>query len=315
MLPTENGEVFTTFVEPPDPARDAWLKQRLTGLGASDAAAVFGVSPYKSPLALYYEKRGEIDMPVSEREALYWGRILQSPIAVRYANETGRQVIETPPYELRRHPTHPHMIATLDALATATPTSKWAPAGGPGNVEIKNAGFFKREDWRDEPPLAFQIQAQHQMFVTGCQWGSIAALVGGVEFFWTDIQRNNGFIEVLVRLCGEFWARVTAGTPPEPDASESTRLLLKQLYPKDTGEIINLGPEYSELDEKLQKLKADAKKLQEERAQLENKLKLAMGSATAATFENGSVYTFKTQGRREFVMPATEFRVLRKKGE
>ena len=314
MLPTESG-AFTTFVEPPDPAREAWLKDRLTGLGASDAAAVFGVSPYKSPLALYYEKRGEIDMPVAEREALYWGRILQGPIAVRYGHETGRTVLETPPFELRRHATHPHMIATLDALATATPTSKFPPAGGPGGVEIKNAGFFKREDWRDEPPLPFQIQAQHQMFVTGAQWGSIAALVGGVEFFWTDIQRNNGFIEVLVRQCGEFWARVTSGTPPEPDASDSTRLLLKQLYPKDTGEIITLGPEYSELDEKLQQVKKAAEKLSVDRALLENKLRLAIGPATAATLDNGSVYTFKHQKRREFVMPETEFRVLRRKGE
>jgi putative phage-type endonuclease len=298
--------------------RAVWLKERQTGIGASDSAAVFGLSPYKSPLALYFEKRGEVDVPESEREALYWGRILQSPIALRYRHETGRDVEEPDPYAIRRHATHPFMIATLDALATAKqPTAKQPPAGGTGVVEIKNAGFFKKEEWRDEPPLAFQIQAQHQMFVTGAEWASLAALVGGVEFFWADIPRHNGFINVLVNKVGEFWSRVQSGDPPEADASESTRLLLKQLYPKDNGEIITLPSKpWADVDEELVRIKADQKKFQERRDELENKLKLAIGPATAAVVDGiGTVYTHKWQQRREFTTAASEFRVLRRKGE
>jgi putative phage-type endonuclease len=299
--------------------RAAWLKERQSGIGASDAAAVFGLSPYKSPLALYFEKRGEVDVPESEREALYWGRILQSPIARRYEYETDRKVEEPDPYEIRRHATHPFMIATLDALAMPTPIGKQPPngAGGMGVVEIKNAGFFKREDWRDEPPLAFQIQAQHQMFVTGAQWASIAALVGGVEFFWADLARHNGFIEVLLNRLGEFWEKVQAGTPPPADASESTRQLLKQLYPKDNGEIITLASKpWANVDDELVRIKAEQKKLQERRDELENQLKLAIGKATAAVIDQTTaVYTHKWQQRREFVTQASEFRVLRRKGE
>jgi putative phage-type endonuclease len=307
-----------TFVEPPDPRREAWLEKRKSGIGASDAAAVFGLSPYKSPLALYFEKRGEIDVPVAEREALYWGRILQGPIALRYQHETGRQVEEPDPYALLRHPTHPFIVATLDAKATPRdPLAKQPPAGGTGVVEIKNAGFFKREDWRDEPPLAFQIQAQHQMFVSGAEWASIAALVGGVQFFWADLPRHNGFINVLVNKVGEFWSRIQSGNPPDPDASESTRLLLKQLYPKDTGEIITLPTKpWADVDEELSKIKAEQKKLQERRDELENKLKLAIKDATAAVVDGTpTVYTLKWQQRREFVTAASEFRVLRRKGE
>lgn len=195
-----------------------------------------------------------------------------------------------------------------------TPVGAPTPASGPGVVEIKNAGFFKREDWRDEPPLAFQVQVQHQMAVTGAQWGSVAALVGGVEFFWTDIPRHNGFIEKLLQACGEFWERVQAGTPPAADGSESTRQLLKELYPRDTGEVIALPAPFISVDEELTRLKKQAKALAQRRATLEAELKLAIGAATAATLDNGTVYTYKTQGRREFVTPASEFRVLRRRG-
>lgn len=315
--------MFTEPIGPVDPARAAaeaemrrkWLEDRRTGLGASDVAAIFGVSPYKSALALYFEKRGEVEMPESEREALYWGRILEGPIGQRYSDETGRPIVRCDPFTVRRHPTHSFLIATPDALAQPSPIGPVPPAGGPGVVQIKNAGFFKREDWRDEPPLAFQIQVNHEMLVTGVEWGSIAALVGGVEFFWTDLSRNNGFIEVLVQACRDFWQRVKDGNPPDPDHTESTKKLLKQLYPRDTGEIIALAPEFIDVDDELQRLKAEQKKLQERRDFLEARLKLAIGDATAATLDNGAVYTLKTTDRREFTTPATSFRTLRRKGE
>ena len=40
------------------PDRAAWLAQRRNGIGASDIAAVLGISPWKTPLQLYMDKRG-----------------------------------------------------------------------------------------------------------------------------------------------------------------------------------------------------------------------------------------------------------------
>lgn len=296
--------------------RAVWEDERKSGLGASDIAAIFGVSPYKSALALYYEKRGEVEMPLSEREALYWGRILERPIADRYEAETGRRVEMAEPYTIIRHPTMPWLIATLDAKAEAIPgQSKAPPAGGPGVVEIKNAGFFRRDDWSDEPPLPFLIQTNHQMLVAGTSWGSTAALIGGNEFFWADLTRNDGFIEVLIAKAAEFWDRVQAGRPPDADGSESTRQLLRTLYPKDTGEVIALKGNWIAIDEGLQRVKEVEKKCHQERDELENQIKHAMGGATAAVLDNGAVYTHKTTNRREFTVAATSFRVLRRKGD
>jgi predicted phage-related endonuclease len=272
------------------------------------------VSPYKSPLALYFEKRGEVDIPMVEHEGLYWGRVLQDPITRRYGHETKRQVEITNPYEIRRHPTHPYIIATLDAVAMPTPEGKPTPADGMGVVETKNAGFAKREDWTDEPPLAFQIQAQHQMFVTGAQWASVAALVGGMQFFWSDLKRNDAFIDVLVKKINEFWQRIQQGEPPDADSSESTKDLLRKLYPRDSGRTITLsGQAWVEADQILEAAKSKIKNLETDKALIENKLKLAMGDATAALLDNGTVYTHKTQDRVGFTVEPTSFRVMRRK--
>ena len=59
------------------PQRSAeWLALRQQGIGASDVPAVLGLSPYKSRLTLWLEKRGEID-PVPVGAAADRGVILE----------------------------------------------------------------------------------------------------------------------------------------------------------------------------------------------------------------------------------------------
>ena len=41
--------------------RQAWLAERRTGIGGSDAAAACGLSKYKTRLELWLDKRGELE--------------------------------------------------------------------------------------------------------------------------------------------------------------------------------------------------------------------------------------------------------------
>ncbi len=62
------------------PSRTAWLKARLKGIGASDAAAVLGLSSYSSPYSTWISKT----MPPEDREEddlQYWGKRLEPLIA------------------------------------------------------------------------------------------------------------------------------------------------------------------------------------------------------------------------------------------
>jgi hypothetical protein len=74
--------------------KETWLTERRKGIGASEAAAVLGLSRYKSPLDVYLDKTGEIG-PQDDSERMYWGRKLEGrvtemkEITSRYLQDIG----------------------------------------------------------------------------------------------------------------------------------------------------------------------------------------------------------------------------------
>lgn len=301
LLPTESTETETLASEA------AWLTARRQGIGASEAASILGISPYKSALALYCEKLELTAPDPLEHEALYWGRMLERPIAYRYAEVTGRRVVPAEPWTLRRSRVHPFMVATLDALTWPTP-QQVVP------LEIKNVGAYKGDDWAEEPPLHVQVQVQHQLAVTGLPAASIAALVGGNRLVWFDVARNDRFIGVLIEAEGRFWDRLLAQDPPPVDGTEAGKALLRALYPRETpGLVVNLPAEAMEWDIDLQGLKSLEKAHDATKLALENKLKAAIGEAECGVLPNGVTFTWKASERKGYVVEATTVRTLRRK--
>jgi len=300
--------------------REDWLAKRRRGIGASEAAAIFGLSSYTSPLQLYHEKIGTLPQSAAQTEAQKWGKLLEPAIIEGYAEETHRIVTRMDEYTIVQHPEHPWMLATLDARVLEwVPTELFAgeDAGrfpGPGALEVKNATFFKREDWKREPPLAFQIQLQHQLACAGLRWGSIAGLIGGMQFVWTDVPRDDEFCKMLVDAERVFWQSVEERREPEADASEKTKELLKRLYPRDVGTIIELPPVADEVDALRQHAIAQLDKWGERRTQAENRLRQLLGDATMGTLRNGVAYTLKTISRRGYEVKPTSYRLLGRRG-
>ena len=311
LLPAESTEVETLASE------QDWLAARRHGIGASEAAAILGVSPYKSALQLYCEKLELVEPDASEAEHLYWGRMLERPIARRYADVTGRRVVPCEPWTLRRSRQHSFMVATLDALTWPVrheTASAYEEAKSVMPLEIKNVGVYKGEDWAEEPPLAFQIQVQHQLAVTGLGAASIAALIGGNRLVWFDVARNDKFITLLIEKESEFWARLQATDPPPVDGSEAGKALLRALYPRETpGLVVNLPGEAMAWDAELQEVKDLGKQYDAKKQELENKLKAAIGEAETGVLPNGTTYTWKASERKGYVVEATLVRTLRRK--
>src|SRR5262245_47569975 len=70
--------------------REVWLAARLTGIGASESAAVLGESRWSSPLKVYAEKIGVIEHdPDEQLEAQYWGSRLERIVADEFSIRTG----------------------------------------------------------------------------------------------------------------------------------------------------------------------------------------------------------------------------------
>lgn len=288
-----------------------WLAGRMQGITATEAAVVLGQNPWKTPFALWAEKVGLAEPDdLSNNEAVRWGHRLQLPILAAYREERPEAEVEAvPEWCMERSIDRPWMLATLDGR-------QFTEERGPGVLEIKTAGAQKSADWADgEIPIAYQIQVQHQLAVTGLTWGTIAVLIGGQKFLWQDVERNDAFIDAMILREEAFLTLVQSETPPEVDGSEATANALKKLYPEDSGEIIALPNEATDWDERLVAVKAELKTLEAEKSLMENRLKAALGEAAQGMLNNGVAYTWKLQTNRYPAKEACEvsFRVLRRK--
>jgi putative phage-type endonuclease len=287
--------------------RDEWLRARMGGIGGSDAPIAVGESPFKSPFQLWSEKVGLVEPDdLSNNEAVEWGHRLEPVIAEAYAEKAGRRVRYSDPFHIRQHPEHRWMMATLDALQEENDEE--------GVLQIKTTSAFKAEEWEDEPPLHYQIQLQHEIAVAGVEWGTLCVLIGGQQLRWFDMPRNDKFIEAMIAREAAFWRLVETQEPPDPDGSKATTDVLKRLYPTDNGDSIALPVEAADWDDELERVKEEMAALEQRKDLLENRLKKAIGNATAGVLPDGRGYSYKTQTVNKPPQEAKTltFRVLRR---
>lgn len=295
--------------------RAEWLEARRHGIGASDAAVILGLTKWKSPMGLYAEKVGLVPISQEENDLLEWGQRLEPVIAGKYADETGRVVQDPGAFTIQKSNVADFQLSTLDRVVTGFTIVADVVKDGPGVLELKNVIEFKREDWQDEPPLLYQVQVQHQMAVTGYRWGSIAAIIGGRSFVWTDIPRNDRFIALLLQREEEFWRRVIDQNPPPPDGSEATAEVIKAMYPREQdGQIIAAPAELIEYADQLEAAKLEIKAAKERESLAENRIKAFIGEHLGCVLPNGVSFTLKSQSRAGYVVQPTSFRVLRRVG-
>jgi putative phage-type endonuclease len=291
------------------PDRESWLKERQTGVGASDIAAILGVSPWKTIVTLWGEKTGLIEPDPEESEAMRWGLRLEPAIADAYMEETGHLVIRGSPYQLLRSTKHPVLVATLDGEVVPVDDK------GPAVFEAKTGALWKKEEWSEEPPLAYQVQVQSQLLVTGYEWAVLAVLLGGQKFLHTTIVANPNFQALLIERVEAFWDLVQTGTPPPLDGSPSAKELLSKLFPKPTpGAVIELSLDAVTWDQNLVAIKEQLKALEQEKSLLENNLKGAIADAEVGVLPSGDSYRWSFVHKDVPAKPAhvEEYRMLRR---
>lgn len=289
--------------------REQWLANRRTGLGASDSPVVLGLSPFKSLFQLWAEKTGEADADNEPNEPAEWGLRLERPIAESFAERTGRRVELWPQHTLVRHPQIQWLTCTPDAV-------QWDDyreiIGDEGLLQIKTTSAYNAADWSDGPPLYYQVQCQHEMYVTGHRWGTLAVLIGGQRLRTFEYQLNQKFIDALLPKLEMFWQSVIDCNPPPVDGSLSTAKLLARLHPDDNGETVMLPQEALEWTEARAKALADIEAAEAIKTEAENRLKLAIGDATFGLSPDGSRWSWKSQDRAGYVVEPITCRVLRK---
>ncbi|MEK4117658.1 YqaJ viral recombinase family protein [Paenibacillus sp. FSL W8-0919] len=267
--------------------RSEWLKLRQKGIGGSDASAVAGLNRYKSPVAVFMEKTGQIE-PEEAGEAAYWGTQLEDLVAKEFMARTGLRVQRS--NKMYKHPEYPWMLGNVDRLITDEHKRR-------GVLECKTTSAYKADEWQgDRVPDEYTIQLQHYMAVLGVDYGFFAVLIGGNKFEYRYVERNPGIIDSLVKIEKEFWnENVLKGIPPAIDGSQASVDLLNKLYPESKpASEIELTAAQAELVLNLRAAKEDAKAAEELVKAYENELKSIIGENETALFKGEPVATWKS---------------------
>jgi putative phage-type endonuclease len=269
-------------------SREEWLALRRRGIGSSDAAAAVGLDPYRSPFALWAEKRGEYT-PSEPGEAAAWGTRLEPVVAAAWAEETGRRVRRRRAILL--HPEFDFALCDLDFYSPGP--------DGPEIVECKTTGAHNAEDWADGAmPLRVRLQVLHQLAVTGYARAHVAALLGGQRLVVRTVEQDPGAQEDLMRGEAAFWALVEGGTPPGIDGTPSTWAALAASAGSREPAPRVLPPEAFEWVEGYRSAVAAVRAAETARDSYRALICAAMGGPGAAVFQGQRVASWQRESRR-----------------
>jgi putative phage-type endonuclease len=266
--------------------RDDWHAARRQGIGASDAPVVMRLSPWKTPLQLYYEKRGEATKELAEpNEAMEWGLLLEEVIARVYAARTGNRVRRV--NKILRDEKYPFVIANLDRVIV----------GKPVGVEIKTTRSDEEwgEEGTDEVPEHVITQCQHQMRVANLIEVDIPVLIAGNNLRVYRVKRNESFIASIVRAEMEFWDMVKAGQPPAPVSEADARLRWRSAQP---GSEVQATPEIAQYVVDLINLQYGTKQAEAQAEALKFRIMRFMEENDTLVWDGKRILTWKEQEQR-----------------
>jgi len=271
------------------------IEQRKNKLGSSDMAAVLGLDPYRSAWDVWAEKTGRLETtePTAAMEAGNW---LEAGVLNYAASALGKLILN----QYRVCDGTP-LAAHIDALVQET--------GEP--VEAKTTGIYGPvvgawgESGTDQVPDYVIIQATVHLICTNAETCYVPALIGGRGLEMYHVPRDKDLADIIIEKAVEFWHRHVEKDTPPSDARPSPQIL--KIIRREPGSTTTIDTELVRQWRAACEAFSAAKKAKEE---LQNKVIAALGDAEAAECELGTV-TYLKQQRREYVVPASEYRVLR----
>jgi putative phage-type endonuclease len=281
--------------------REEWLLRRRHGITATDIAAIAGLSPWKTALDVFLDKRGLVPERPASAEML-WGLRLEPVIAEAYQEQTGKTLSEI---GLSVHPQIPWIMATPDRIREDKVL-----------VELKCARVGKH--WGDvgteEIPDIYRLQVQWQMLATGAQAVDVAVLIGGSDFRIYHIERQPHLLEVLKEMADMFWHKVQQNIPPAIDLDHPTTLrAIQALYPAERGIVVCANTEIEALATRHVALADKRDSIEKELAQTKAQLIEKLGRFEKAQLPSGGTILRKLINRKAYTceVPATSYETIK----
>lgn len=275
--------------------RQEWLTVRRCGIGGSDVAPILGLSPWRSAMDVWLEKKGlREEKPDPGRDFFMdLGTRLEPVIAALYERETGNEVVIPVP-TIWAHPQYPALIGTPDRIGA----NAFGPGGPALGVELKSENEF-RDQFGDpgtaEVPIHYSLQCAHYMSITGLPRWDVAVLHSGTRFAVYTLERDLGLEQMIVSQLVAWWEKhIIGNVPPDVDGSDAWRLFLHRKFPEEMKPVA-VEPEHSALVDSLRRIRDAEKALDVMRTQTENQLKEIIGERAGISTDVGRVTWKKTK--------------------
>lgn len=207
------------------------------------------------------------------------GRDLEAYVAERFCEETGLKVRRS--NNMYAHKDYPFMIADVDRLVVGK-------ENGFIGLECKTASPYSADKWKDgQIPAHYLAQCYHYMAVLDADAWYIAVVIYGKEFKYIKIERDKEIINNLIQIEKTFWEQnVLAGNMPEPDGSDAANEFINSYFKNSTEA---LSVKLLGFDDKLKRrMEIDElmSKLDTEKKQIDQEVKMYMQDAEIAENEN-----------------------------
>lgn len=205
-----------------------WHALRLANIGGSEVGALFGLSPFCTLYSLWHEKAGLVPATVEElNEKARWGKLLEPLIAGEIGRTLGWKLERSKTYH--QHETVIGAGCTLDFDVV---DHEW----GPGICETKAVFEYAdyKRDWSDgRAPPHIELQAQHQMFVTGRDWCAIQVWVAQTATLMPALirRRNADVIAQIQARIAQFWTSIENKDRPDPTGTEAELSIMRTIWP------------------------------------------------------------------------------------
>lgn len=208
---------------------DEWLKLRKSKITATDAAAILGISPWKTALQLYHEKKSD-EKPKPPTPAMQRGTDLEPVARELFCIKTG-------------HKMEPKVIVKDWLMASLDGINAWDEI-----LEIKcplnKDPLLEKEG---KIPDHYYAQMQHQMYVCDSQ-KAFYFCFDGVDGVTVEVKRDDAFIEKMLDKEWEFYQCLKNNTPPEATERD---LVYKE---KDDDTWKSCASQWKELNETIKSL-------------------------------------------------------------
>jgi len=241
-----------------------WLALRREDLTSTDIAALFGLSPYKTHFELWHEKKACARVEFVENERMKWGKRMESTVAQGIAEDQGWAVRPFKDYMriegLRVGSSFDFRIVGTGGFFAGSDNHP-EPDAGDAILEIKCVDFLQfRDGWTIdegfiEAPAHIELQAQHQMLVSGLKRAYIGVMVGGNDIRVIERAADPQVHAGILAAARDFWKSIDENNPPPPVMPDDAEAVIgmyqfaepgKLLVAQDDAELLALVREYSE---------------------------------------------------------------------